>query len=182
MTHRIIRGTRIVHQLDEASTEQQLHQNVVSAFPSTTKRHNATGEVAIQNIQYIPYVGTKVLHIKSTATSNGHQYQQVIQFNGVTFENEDTDTNVTVPTADGREQSMQPLELSRHNVKVRCTCLDFYYRFANYNSQDKSLVGKAPPVYVKKTDRPPVNPSRTPGVCKHLLKLVEELQKAGVVR
>lgn len=182
MEYRLIRGARVIQQLEEASTEQQLRQNVVSAFPDTKKRHNATGEVAVQNIQYIPYVGTKMLHVRSSATSNGHLYQQSIQFNGVMFEGGDTDANITVPTADGGEQSLQPMNLAEHNVKVRCSCLDFYYRFANYNSQDKSLIGKAPPVYVKKTNRPPVNPTRVPGMCKHLLRLVEELQKAGVVR
>lgn len=182
MNHQLIRGARILQQLNEVSTAPKLRQNVVTAFPNTRKRHNATGEVAVNTMVYVPYIGTKLLHIKAVTASNGHQYQQSLQFVNVVFESVDTDENVTFTGSDGIEYHMQPVDLAKNNVKVRCTCLDFYHRFANYNSQDKSLVGKAPPVYIKKTDRPPVNPTRVPGMCKHLLKLVEELQRTGMVR
>lgn len=182
MEHRLIRGARILQQLDEVSTVPALRQNITTAFPDTKKRQHATGEVAVHNIQYVPYIGMKMLHVKSTATSNGHQYNQSLQFNNVTFEGADTDENVTFTASDGTDAHVQPLDLTQLNVKVRCSCLDFYYRFANYNSQDKSLVGKAPRVYVKKTNRPPVNPSRVPGMCKHLLKLVDELRANGLIK
>lgn len=183
MAHQTVRGARILQQLNEVSTVSGLEQNISTAFPTTTKRQHATGEVAIQNIQYIPYIGTKMLHIKASTTSNGHQYKQSIQFNDVVFENADTEENATFTAADGVETHVQPLVLSHLNVKVRCDCLDFYHRFANYNSQDKSLVGKAPPVYVRKTTtRPPVNPTRVPGLCKHLLKIVDELNRIGLTK
>jgi hypothetical protein len=84
--------------------------------------------------------------------------------------------------SDGQDYHVQPLQLAGHNVKVRCNCMDFYFRFANYNAQDKSLVGKPPPLYRRKTTtRPPVNPGQVPGMCKHLLKLVQTLQGAGLV-
>lgn len=182
MEHWLIRGARILQQLDEVSTVPTLQQNITTAFPDTKKRQHATGEVAVQNIQYIPYVGMKMLHVKSVATSNGHRYTQSLQFNSIAFESVDTDANVTFTASDGSDAHIQPLDLTQLNVKVRCSCLDFYYRFANYNSQDKSLVGKAPPVYVKKTNRPPVNPTRVPGMCKHLLKLVDELRHVGMIK
>ncbi len=183
MEHQVVRGARIIQQLNEVSTVTGLEQNISTAFPNTTKRQHATGEVAVQNIQYIPYIGTKMLHVKSSTNSNGNQYQQSIQFNNVTFEPTDTETNATFTASDGTEAHVQPLDLNAINVKVRCNCLDFYHRFANYNSQDKSLVGKAPPVYVRKTTtRPPVNPLRTPGLCKHLIKVVDELKRIGMVK
>lgn len=182
MEYRLIRGARILQQLDEVSTVPGLEQNIETAFPTTKKRQHATGEVAVSNIQYIPYVGMKMLHVKSVATSNGHQYQQVIQFNGVAFENADTEVNATFAASDGTDYHITPLDLTVHNAKVRCSCLDFYYRFANYNAQDKSLVGKAPPVYIRKTTtRPSVNPTRVPGMCKHLLKTVSELKQNGLI-
>lgn len=183
MAHQVVRGNRILQQLNEVSTAPTLRQNVVTAFPDTTKRHNATGEVSISNTSYVPFVGTKLLHVKAIASSNGHQYQQSLQFTNVVFEGADSEENVTFTASDNAEYHIQPIDLTKNNVKVRCTCLDFYHRFANYNSQDKSLVGRAPPVYVRKTTtRPAVNPTRVPGMCKHLLKLVEELRSTGLVK
>jgi hypothetical protein len=183
MEHQVVRGARILQQLDEASTAPKLRQNITTAFPDTTKRQNATSEVAISNMVYIPYIGTKMLHIKAVASSNSHQYQVSMQFTNVVFDGADTEENVTFTASDNTEAHIQPIDLANNNVKVRCTCLDFYHRFANYNSQDKSLVGRAPPVYVRKTTtRPPVNPTRVPGMCKHLLKLVDDLRNTGMVK
>ena len=183
MEFMLLRGARITQQLDEASTVTGLEQNISTAFPNTTKRQHATGEVAVQNIQYIPYIGTKMLHVKSSTSSNSHQYQQVIQFNNVVFEGEDTGENATFTATDGTETHVQPLDLNQLNVRVRCNCLDFYHRFANWNAQDKSLVGRSPNLYIRKTStRPPVNPLRLPGMCKHLLRVVQELQTNGLVK
>lgn len=180
---KLIRGARILQQLNEDSTEDQLDTNIRTAWPNTTKRQNATGEVVINNIQYIPYVGMKMLHVKSTSQSNGHNYNQALQFVKVVFENADTDENVTATATDGTEFHCQPIDLTVHNCKVRCGCLDFYYRFSFQNSGDRSLVGRAPPLYQRKTTtRPSVNPTNVPGLCKHLLKLVEMLHGSGLVK
>ncbi len=178
----VIRGERILQQLDEVSSVPALQTNIERGFPETKKRQHATNEVTINNVSYIPYIGMKMLHVKSMSTSNGHQYQQALQFNGVAFEPEDTDNNATFQASDGEDYHVQPLQLNGHYVKVRCSCLDFRFRFADYNSQDKSLVGRPPPLYQRKTTtRPPANPARVPGMCKHLLKLVQMLQQYGLV-
>lgn len=179
---RVVRGDRILKQLDEVSSVPDLETNIERGFPETRKRQHATGEVTIANVKYMPYIGMKTLHVSSTSTSNGHQYKQALQFNGVQFEGSDTETNATFQASDGEDYHVQPLDLAGHNVKVRCNCLDFHYRFANYNSQDKSLVGRPPPLYQRKTNRPPVNPTQVPGMCKHLLKLVQMLQRYGLVK
>lgn len=179
----IIRGERILQQLAEASSVPDLEQNIVRGFPNTRKRQHATGEVTISNVQFIPYIGMKMLHVKSvSSSSSGGQYTQALQFLRVAFENEDTETNATFKASDNTDYHVQPLSLTGHYVKVRCNCLDFHYRFANYNLQDKSLIGKPPPLYQRKTNRPPVNPDQVPGMCKHLLKLVETLQGQGLIK
>lgn len=183
MKYRLLRGARIVEQLNEVSTEPQLYNNIERGFPETRKRQHATGEVNISNVEYIPYVGTKYLHVRSISTSNGHQYTQALQFMNVAFEPADTPENATFTATDNQDYHVAPIDLNDHNVKVRCGCLDFHFRFANYNSQDKSLVGRPPPLYIRKTTtRPPANPSRVPGMCKHLLALVETLQGSGLVK
>lgn len=183
-----IRGERILKQLEEnqelleVSTQVQLDQNIRAAWPDTRKRQNATNEVTISNVEFMPYVGTKMLHVKSQSRSNGNAYKQALQFTQVDFEQVDSPEVVTFQTVDGREAHAKPITLAGHNVKCRCNCMDFHYRFANYNSADKSLVGRPPPLYRRKTTtRPPVNPMQVPGMCKHLLKLVATLRGQGLV-
>lgn len=177
----LLRGDRILQQLYEMSSVPDLEDNIEQGFPHTKKRQHATNEVTVSNVQYMPYLGMKMLHVKSISSSNGHQYQQALQFLRVDFDDQKQPDNATFQASDGADYHIKPLQLSGHNVKVRCNCLDFYYRFANYNSQDKSLVGRPPPPYQRKTNRPPVNPDQVPGMCKHLLKLVDNLTQAGLI-
>lgn len=165
--------------LNELSTEPQLHQNIVAGFPNTKKRQHATNEVTIVNVEFIPYVGTKMLHVRSnTRSTNGNRYHQSIQFTNVAFESQSSDTNVTFTGADGVEYNIVPIILMDHNVKVRCDCLDFYFRFANWNFSDKSIVGRAPVPYHRKTlNHPEVNPNHTPGMCKHIIKIIEHMHQ-----
>ena len=181
--YRLIRGSRILQQLDEDSTAMQLRQNIVTSFPHTRKRQNATNEVTVTNVQYIPYLGTKMLHVKSTTRSNGNEYKQAVQFMRTVYEANDGSANITFTAADGQEYHIQPIQLTNHNVKVRCNCLDFYHRFATWNFSDNSIVGRAPIPYQRKTTtRPEVNPDHVPGMCKHLLKLMDRMRSEGLIR
>lgn len=192
----LLRGARIIQQLEglhksseehqselvEVSTVPDLEDNIERAFPYTTKRQHATGEVNISTIEFIPFVGMKFLHVRSTTLSNGHNYQQALQFQRVQFDEQETPDNISILGNDNQVYHVHPIQLTNHNVKVRCNCLDFHFRFAHYNSPDKSLVGRPPPPYVRKTTtRPPVNPMQVPGMCKHLLKVVEVLEENGLV-
>lgn len=167
--------------LDEESTYQDLETGVQRGFPDTRKRQKATGPVSITQLSYLPYVGDGVLRVESIAMSGGNKYQPIIQFRGVEFQQEDLPTNATVKAADNNEYHIQPIPLAGSNVKVHCNCLDFYWRFSPYNAGDESLVGKPRPPYNAQGNRPPANPSETPGVCKHLIKLVEKLKQGRVV-
>lgn len=182
--YQVIRGERILQQqkLLEVSSVDDLESNIVRAFPTTRKRQHATGDVTISNVQIIPYVGMKMLHVRAQAASvSGARYQLAVQFVRVDFESSDTEQNATFKATDGQDYHILPVKLTGNYVKVRCNCMDFHYRFAAYNSQDKSLVGRPPPPYQKKTNRPPVNPDQVPGMCKHLLKLVSQLQGQGLI-
>jgi hypothetical protein len=59
--------------------------------------------------------------------------------------------------------------------------MDFYWRFATWNNRDDALIGNPPPRYRKKTDRPPVNPQKVSGACKHIMKLIVILKNDGVI-
>jgi hypothetical protein len=102
-------------------------------------------------------------------------------FSDVVYEDGDQGDNVTFKGSDNQEYHIQPIQLSRNNVKVRCSCLDFRWRFALWNSKDGSLYGDPPGPYKKKTNRPPVNPQRVPALCKHLMKTTIALKQSGVL-
>ncbi len=173
---------QLIHRMQESSL-QSLETNIKRGFPNTKKRQYATGTVQIPNMKMTPYVPSQALLVDAQATNEGRRNNPQIFFRGIVFEPEETQTNVTFTGSDNQEYNIvQAVPINIENVQVRCTCLDFHYRFAQQNARDGSLYGPAPPKYKRKTEtRPPANPMKVPGMCKHLLKLEEELQKTGIV-
>lgn len=182
MKLRVLRGQRIENQLDEDSTYNQLYTGIVRGFPQTDKRQNATGSVMVRKVSYVPYTNDGVLRVESEVQSGPNKYQPVIQFRNVEFQEENLPSNTTFTAADGQEYNVTPIGLAKSTVKVSCGCLDFYHRFGTQNYSDGSLEGNPPPPYQDRDpDRGPANPTQTPGVCKHLIKLVNQLKQAKVV-
>lgn len=179
---KLIRGERLLQGLAENSAYDKLYGNIVRGFPETKKRQHAVGEVNVSNVTLLPYVGMKYLEVSGQARSNQHMYKPSIQFLRVIFEPNDSTNNVTFQGKDGQEHHMQPIILGQNNVKVRCTCLDFYYTFATWNFDDNSLIGRKPPMYHKKTNRPPRNVDRVPGLCKHVIKLIDHVKRIGLAK
>lgn len=179
---KLIRGERVLQILEEDSTPSELFQNIVTGFPKTRKRQHATQSVSISNVRYTPYVENGTLLVEATATNEGKKYTPTILFNDVAYEAEDTPTNTTFLASNNEEYNILPIKLKDNTVKVRCTCLDFYHRFSTWNFQDDSLYGPKPPPYRRKTiTRPPANPMRVPGLCKHLIKLTRTLRGVKIV-
>lgn len=183
----LVRGDRILQwikddQLNE-DTMVDLQRNIVWGFPNTKKRQYATDPVQIVQMKMKPWQKSTKLLIDVLAKGvEGKTYQSQILFQQVKYEKEDTDQNVTFVAVDGESYNIQPIPLTSNHVKVRCQCLDFYYRFAHWNKQHNVLYGRSPPLYRRKTTtRPPVNPGRVPGICKHLIKTVAALQDAGIL-
>jgi len=101
-----------------------------------------------------------------------HQPEHIVQTPGT----------ITIEGKNGKEFTIEPIELTKHNCRVGCNCLDFFWRFAQYADKDESLYGSHMGIYRKKTNLPPVNPQKVPAMCKHILKLAVELKNNGVVK
>lgn len=160
--------------LTELSIDQ-LDRSAVGAFPGTSKRQHVKGPVQINKMQLVPFTKNGQLLVRGTATNGGRTYNPSIVFDNVTFEPEDTGTNVTFTGADNADYHIQPIDSNSAPAKVRCDCMDFYWRFAMWNYNADSLNDQPPPPYQKKTNRPPVNPRKAPGLCKHLMRLADKL-------
>jgi hypothetical protein len=183
---KLIRGKRIQQQLDtitEDSTYDELFRDIVGGFPNTAARQNATNPVQVSNVKYVAYQPNGILKVQAEASSNGHKYQPTILFQNVDYTGEGVPGSTTF-RGTGGEHHIEPIDLNHSTVKVRCTCLDFYHRFSQHNQNDGSLAGSPMPPYQKKpgSNRPPVNPKRVPGVCKHLIKMVQMLRQLKIVK
>lgn len=170
----------------EETPMQGLEQKAIQNFPRTKKRQHATDEVRIMQQKYVALPNEKKLRVEATmrGSSSGKSktYTAVVQFDDVVFEDEDTPSNKTFVASDGEEYHIRPLSARNTDVHVKCDCLDFYWRFALWNFNDDSLYGKKPKPYHKKTNRPPVNPHKVAGVCKHIMKFATALRASTLVR
>lgn len=162
------------------TTLPQLIQQTAVAFPETTKRHNNVNSVSTMKVDLIPAAGALIA--KGTVRgSSGTPYECVIQFDDVTYNPEEGEQSSTF-ASNGDEYTISSISKNEADVKVRCTCLDFRFRFAQYNHSDGSLQGEAPDLYAKApgSKRGPANPTKTPGVCKHLIELTNSLEQSGL--
>lgn len=76
-------------------------------------------------------------------------------------------------------------------VKVWCSCSDYYWTMQYYNCEnDVDKYGKYPDRYIPKSkagyeafkqNTPLRNPSRSPGMCKHLMLLMATLMSKGII-
>jgi hypothetical protein len=168
-------------QLDEMTT-YQLDRSTHTAFGDT--REASAGRTQIGNIEFSSTTakGKQQLVVKSTVTGpTGKKYTTLIIFKNVKFEPEDTPQNITIQGVDGQPLHIDPYSTGMSDVQVRCDCMDFYWRFANWNFKHHALSGDKPPPYVKVTDRPPVNPLQKAGTCKHLYKLVQQIRAKQLI-
>lgn len=177
----VIHGRRLAALLNEESTYSDLYRGIERSFPNTKKRQYATGPISVLKTEYLPFVNDNSLRVNTLVNSSGNRYQPVIMFRNVTFQDENLPTNTTFTAVDGNEYNIQSIPLSGSVVRVHCNCLDFYWRFASWNYSDGSLEGDPPPPYNATGQRPPVNPEQTPGVCKHIIKVVGQLKTARIV-
>ncbi len=176
----VIRGQRIIDQLDETSY-QELENKTIAFIPPTRKRQYAVDPVQIVQMKLVPYRTSGALQVHGVANSAGKKYDTIMLFSEVMYEDGDQSDNVTFKASDNEDYHITPIQLNASNVKVRCSCLDFRWRFSLWNSKDGSLYGDPPPPYQKTTNRPPVNPQRVPALCKHLMKTMIALKQAGLV-
>lgn len=180
----LIRGPRILQQLEE-TTYAELERSTANFQPPSRKRQHATDPIRVTQMQLIPFRSqrdTGDLKVEAIAQSGGKKYSPILYFSDVVFEEADQADNVSFTAGDGDVYHISPIQLSRSNVKVRCDCLDFYFRFGSRNRGDDSLYGAPLPPYKRKTTtHASANPNNVPGLCKHLIKVVQALGEADLV-
>lgn len=162
-------------------TIDELRQATETAFPDTDKRQNATSDLRVDSLQYIPTSGGIIIKGKVVNTNKGSEYFSNVFVEDVEYSEEGDTEAVKINGSDGSSYYIKSFLTSETDVKVSCTCMDFHYRFAMWNFSKDSLYGEKPEPYQRKTtNRPEVNPTHSAGVCKHLIKVFGEIkQKFG---
>jgi hypothetical protein len=171
-----------IARLDESSLIT-LYQSTEQAFPRTRKRQYATDLVKIVELNWSPYLGVRTLFIRGRAESgeSGKEYQPMVLFKGVRYHpTRDRQDLIEFVGSDGRVYVIERLSYADNDVLLRCDCADFRWRFNYYDHLDKSLYGSKRRRY-ESAGGPPANPKAMPGMCKHLIKLVQSLDHAGLL-
>lgn len=160
---------------------QQLLNRTVSAFPDTTRRQHAVDSVSLQSVTLVPAEGALIAK-GVVRGSGGKLYAPVIEFDQVVYDPDEGQAAVTF-SVDGTQYTISPITKQSVDVKVTCTCMDFKFRFAQYNNTDGSLHGDVPPLYAKQSgsNRGPANPTKSPGVCKHIIELADSIEQSGLM-
>lgn len=157
-----------------------LYTNTVNNFD--TPRDQSSDRVQVVNKRFLPAPRNRILGVMATTRSDTDRYNTKMYFLGVNYlGEEDEEADVFEFNApDGQEYRIQRIDENSNDVRVSCTCLDFYYRFAPWNYSDGSLHGNPPPPYIKKTDSAPYNPNEIPGLCKHMIAFAKSLRADGM--
>lgn len=160
-------------------TFQNMYNNTLRKFE--TNRKGSSQRVQVNTTLYIPAVDNASLEVRAKTRTSNSTYDSVIYFENVEYANAETPGAIAIEGADGGEYFIMPIPRN-NQVKVNCTCLDFYYSFAVWNDGKDSLFGDSPDPYVKKTNRAPRNPMKATGLCKHLLKFFDTLIREKIIK
>lgn len=69
-----------------------------------------------------------------------------------------------------------------HHIVTRCQCLDFRHMWMWYDRPYKALLGKAIPYRrVPGSNRPPKNPDKVPGLCKHIFQILRYMYRRNLL-
>jgi hypothetical protein len=156
------------------SSLSELFQSTVDAFPNTTKRQHATDTINIANIIWRPFLGMRTLFVRALAQNEGKEYSPIIVFKNVRY-HQNEEPNLIKITENGNDYFFEPLSMET-DVILRCPCADFYWRGVHFNHLDKSLYGRDRKRYEAMHNPGSSNPTQSPIMCKHLIKLASVLQ------
>jgi hypothetical protein len=148
------RFKNVLERLMEDMTFKELTDTIEAWRGDIDELYYRTDTVSLTKTSYAK--GVKTLQFIGLVNSyhRNNQYKIIIQFSNVNEE-------------DNKLGYKKPC-LTKNDVHIRCSCLDYTFRFQFSNKKVNALYGN-PKKYKRKTlTRPPVNPDEVPGYCKHI--------------
>lgn len=151
---------------------------------------NPTADFGVSKLLPIPPSGALVVQGRFTAlTDRKHMkfYEPTIIFLGIEYTNKkDGQHPKSVEVTPGAVLFYNQPSLTRSDCMVVCQCMDYKFTWGYYNRQEGSDIMKYDYSYTRKTPPPPEgypyrNPTESPGLCKHLIRLGKYLKDKGFV-
>jgi len=170
-----------VHEAREKWTLKKLFKETIR-FSKNRRRYSSSGRTRL--VKVIPYVGTKtaVIHLESFGVTSKAIHQIFISFHGLHITERVMGAGYFRVQYGGDDYWIRKPDISKDLVRVRCSCKDFFFTFALWNFRKNALFGVKPRSYTRKTTtRPPRNPKKIPGLCKHLVNASLWLRRKGYV-
>jgi hypothetical protein len=162
------------------SSLNDLYLNIVTGFPNSRFRENATHPIRITQLRWLPFLGMKTLYVQGLAQNENREYNPIILFKNVKYKLNEEPRTVTLMASNGQKYYLESLSLDQ-DVFVRCGCKDFYWRMHHYNKVDSCLYGRDRKKYESLNKKPPANPLEVSGMCKHIIKLAEAIRDANLL-
>lgn len=166
-------------------TLNQLSNNTKKAFPNRFGPRMKEAKTRVSKLVITPFVGTKILSIRGDVQGVAEKkiYKVIVTFQNIEFSDTRDQTHwIRVKVSPRKWVYMAPLN-PKNVVQVRCSCLDFYFTFAYWDWGVGSLYGRKPKPYKRKTTTyPERNPTHTPGLCKHLLAVIDRVKRGRKFR
>lgn len=162
--------------------------NLLDAVKYTSKvraRQYSTGRVNTIDFKFL--LRERQLYVQATNVSadKSRLYKTTIVFEGIDGVDNPDDKHTIPYSSKGQGVELYLKTLTGYDrVRTRCQCQDYYFMWEYFNKQNKALVGphkKYIPVSPP-SGRPPVNPTESPGLCKHLLVLIKKLMAEKVIQ
>jgi len=172
-------------------TIRSLYQSGLRLSPT---RANVAKSPAIRVDTIIPFAGVNSALFQLTlkgitqVSSNGYPVNHKVNllFSGLNVTNEEIKGYIKVTDNTGT-YFIEPPTANNTEVRVRCSCHDFYFTWGIWNFLQGAIFGNKPRPYVRKTPSPPQgrpfrNPMHYSGGCKHVWNAVNYLKQNGFMK
>lgn len=106
--------------------------------------------------------------------SSGSLYEWQIDFL-------DVEKTLNLTPLEIQEARFPKPSLAKNDIKVFCNCPQFRYTFSNANIDNRAETGPNFPGFINKSHRASRNPNQNPGVCKHIVSVVNYLKNNGFI-
>ena len=116
----------------------------------------------------------KIMTFSGKISGRFGYYEWIIDFLNV-------DKTDNLSTLEIRENRFPKPSLNRNEIKVFCSCDSFRFTFSEPNRIRNAKTGPNFPGFVRKSNRASRNPAQQPGVCKHLITVINHLLHNGFI-